>query len=669
MKWYHSLKFKNSLFFLLVGSLFVLAMMLFFTNLKEKRLMERAEIAVKLATTDVVRELLLTQQRNEQIVEDMADVASLKNIDSTVVRKLLRVSRKSDIVSGGLWYESYAEKRDQESYAYFYYREGNSSDFVEISDYQSKSDVPYRDMEFYLLAKQLKEGETFWTKAYIDPVTKVRMITVVSPIYRKEQFIGVASLDIELIHKQKQIFSDLINSKERYFLLADRAGELLIRSTKLSSTGLNKESLKKSVLDENQYNIMEFLFYFQSHEENTTLVDGLLKTFDDFTEDEVKQLAYELEQKGHDSQQQLLFHSKVVQDDPIFHEPSVMAAFYFPHASWHMLIAIPEHVILKDTIAVYDKIMIITAIFAVMASFMGYLLIRGSIVKPLESITNQIQQVELDENIEIVINDKSEIGLLANSFNIGIRELTDARENERRNETLLMQQSKMAAMGEMLDAVAHQWKQPLNALSMYAELIKINYEDGEVDQVYIEQFQEDIETQINHMTDTLGTFRTFFRPTKELHSFELHQVIDDVLLLAKDELTKNTINVEVIEEGTLELFGSENEFKHLLLNIINNAKDAFNDNGIKTRNITIRIITDESAPRLEIEDSAGGIPSQVIDNIFQAHFTTKEEGKGTGIGLYMSSQIAQKHHAELRVENREAGACFIVTFTPLSFHA
>jgi len=83
--------------------------------------------------------------------------------------------------------------------------------------------------------------------------------------------------------------------------------------------------------------------------------------------------------------------------------------------------------------------------------------------------------------------------------------------------------------------------------------------------------------------------------------------------------------------------------------------------------ISIKTVGGE-IPRLEIQDSAGGIPESVIENIFQAHFTTKEEGKGTGIGLYMSSQIAQKHHAKLRVENREDGACFIVDFTKLSFH-
>ena len=667
MKWYHSLKFKNSLFFLAVGSLFVLAMMLFFSSLKEQRLVDRAEAAVTLATHEVVRELLLVQQRNEQIVEDMADIASVQDISSSAIKKLLHVSRENEIVSGGLWFEPYAEKDDEENFSYFYHREDNGT-FIEILDYQNHTEISYRDMEYYALARQLKAGETFWTKAYTDPVTKVRMITVVSPVYREGNFVGVASLDIALVQKQKQVFSELINSNERYFLLADRVGELLIYSEELVAIGVTPNSLKNSELD-NHYPFSNFLFYHQLSEGNNTLANTLISTSEDFSEDEVKQLAYELEHKDNRHHEQLLFHSKIVMDDPIFHEPTVMAAFYFPHASWHMLIAIPEHVILKDTIAVYDKIMIITAIFALVAALMGYLLIRMSIVKPLQSITNQIRAIELDQDVEIKLNDKSEIGLLAESFNTGMKELNIAREKERRNEALLMQQSKMAAMGEMLDAVAHQWKQPLNALSMYAELIKINYEDGEVDQAYIEQFQEDIETQINHMTDTLGTFRAFFRPTKELHTFDLHQVINDVLLLAKDELIKNTINVEVLEEGKLELFGSENEFKHLLLNIINNAKDAFNDNAVKTRNITVRIIAEQEKPRLEIEDSAGGIPAEVINNIFQAHFTTKEEGKGTGIGLYMSSQIAQKHHAELRVENREKGACFIVTFSDLSFHS
>ena len=666
MKWYHSLKFRNSLFFLLVGALFLLAMLLFFTNLREERLVEKAKPAVTLATNDVVRELLLAQQRNEQIVEDMADIASIAEVNPVVVKKLLKVSQENEIVSGGLWFEPYAENTSKESVAYFYHRESNSS-FQRIYDYEKKMVRSYRNMEFYVLAKELNAGETFWTKAYTDPVTKVRMITVVAPVYRDEVFVGVASVDVKLSLKQQQIFSQLVNSNERYFLLTDRIGQPLIYSDELASIVTKPGSKNCREIDTEQYGSVGFLFYHEMPTYHSDLADELLKASADFTVEEANLLAHELQHKSTQHQEKLIFHSNILPNDPIFHEPSVVAAYYFPHTGFQMLIAIPEHVILKDTIAVYDKIIMITAIFAMMAALIGYLLIRRGIVKPLESISEQIEHNDMDA--EIKTQDRGEIGQLVERFNERNRELLAAREREMQNERLLLQQSKMAAMGEMLDAVAHQWKQPLNALSMYAELIKMDYEDGEVDVAYIEQFQKDIETQINHMTDTLGTFRSFFRPTTELHAFDLHKVAEDVLLLAKDELVKNTIEVTIEDHGKLKLYGSENEFKHLLLNIINNAKDAFVENGIKERRIIVRVIGDETPPRLEIEDSAGGIPQSAIEKVFQAHFTTKEEGKGTGIGLYMSSQIAQKHHARLSVENREAGACFIVEFSELSFEA
>ena len=668
MKWYHSLKFKNSLFFLLIGSLFLVAMMLFFINLKEQRLIERAKPAVMLATNEVVRELLLAQQGNEQIVEDMADIASVHKVNPIVVKKMLKVPRKNEIVSGGLWFEPYAEDDKRESVAYFYHREDNNS-FELIDNYESKSPVSYRNMEFYTLAKYLKPGETFWTKAYIDPVTKVNMITVVSPIYRNEKFTGVASLDVKLSTKQQRIFSHLLDSKERYFLLTDRVGELLIFSERLANIGVNAHSFVNSEIDLQKYPFLKFIRHSVAVNKNSDLAEKLLAASADFSPEEAKLLAFELEHKANGHQEKLRFHSAIIENDPVFHEPSVLATFYFPHTSWHMVIAIPEHVILKDTIAVYDKIMIMTAIFTILAALMGYLLIRRSIVKPLEYINKQIKRAGSESQTVIVCNDKSEIGELVESLNLRNFALNEAHTREQQNEILLLQQSKMAAMGEMLDAVAHQWKQPLNALSMYTELINMDFKSGEVDAAYIEQFQKDVETQINHMTNTLGTFRSFFRPSKELHYFDLHSVIEDVLLLAKDELNKNTIDVRVEEKTKLKLYGSENEFKHLLLNIINNAKDAFIENDVKERTIIIRILWDQKSIRMEIEDSAGGIPESVIDNVFKAHFTTKEEGKGTGIGLYMSSQIAHKHHAKLSVENRETGACFIVTFSELSFKA
>jgi signal transduction histidine kinase len=254
-------------------------------------------------------------------------------------------------------------------------------------------------------------------------------------------------------------------------------------------------------------------------------------------------------------------------------------------------------------------------------------------------------------------------------FNARTTALQKARQREEAemhkrlaNETMLLQQSKMAAMGEMMDAAAHQWKQPLNALSMYNDLLRGDVEEGKVDQAYIDNYHATVRMLIEHMLTTLDAFRSFFRPNKYNQRFSLLEVVESVLFLMKDELMKHSITVTIERRDPIEILGSENEFKHLVLNIIGNAKDAFEEQQSSQRQITIRLIDDSEGKRLEIEDNAGGIPDTIIDDIFKPNVTTKAEGKGTGIGLYMSTRIAEKHHATLTVENREKGACFIVRF-------
>lgn len=134
------------------------------------------------------------------------------------------------------------------------------------------------------------------------------------------------------------------------------------------------------------------------------------------------------------------------------------------------------------------------------------------------------------------------------------------------------------------------------------------------------------------------------------------------MFLTKDEFLKYRITVKIESDDTITLHGSPNEFKHLILNLLSNAKDAFNDNKVEKRIITMRLIHQDGSDVLEVEDNAGGIPEEVIKDIFKANVTTKEKGKGTGIGLYMSTQIVQKHHATLRVHNQNDGACFVVEF-------
>jgi len=231
---------------------------------------------------------------------------------------------------------------------------------------------------------------------------------------------------------------------------------------------------------------------------------------------------------------------------------------------------------------------------------------------------------------------------------------------KKQNEKMLAQQAKMAAMGEMMDAVAHQWKQPLNALSMYSELLKSDHKDDLVTEEYIENFTDDVQVQIDHMVDTLTEFRNFFRPNKDSHLFGIKRSIVSVTLLVKDEFLRNNIAIDIQSDKEILINAVENEFKHIILNIINNAKDAFNEQETEDRVIRISFYDDAFYSYLTIQDNAGGIPEHIINDIFKPNISTKTDSKGTGIGLYMSAQIAHKMGGKLSVSNENGGANFLL---------
>lgn len=239
-----------------------------------------------------------------------------------------------------------------------------------------------------------------------------------------------------------------------------------------------------------------------------------------------------------------------------------------------------------------------------------------------------------------------------------VHRLEDEFELRIDHERILAQQAKHAAMGEMMDAIAHQWKQPLNAISMLTDILVSEYSDGEVDEAYLEEYRVTLWKQLDHLLSTLDEFRSFFRPNKEKEVFNLVKSIDSILLLIRDEFMGKAITFKVDGDDSIELYGVENEFKHIILNILNNAKDAFIENETTFRMIDIFFHKKEENSIMEICDNAGGIPKSVIQDIFKANVTTKAEGKGTGIGLYMSAQIAEKMAASLTVANIDGGACF-----------
>jgi len=291
-------------------------------------------------------------------------------------------------------------------------------------------------------------------------------------------------------------------------------------------------------------------------------------------------------------------------------------------------------------------------------------LIRHSKVKELHESSCNLIYEKIYELIELYNEQKKKNSKLVKNHKVFFKQID--KRNVAQNASLskkdimLRQQSKMAAMGEMMDAVAHQWKQPLNSLSMMNDMLLDDFKNNNIDEAYIKEVTEITHMQIAHMINTLNEFRTFFRPAKDSKEFSVNACLQSVQILMKDELLKNNIEVNITIDEDLLLHGQINEFKHLFLNLLSNTIDAFNEKEIKNRTIFIRTYKNENHGIIEFEDNAGGIPNNVINSIFKPNVTTKVDGKGTGIGLYMSSQIVQKHNGQITVENSNDGALFSI---------
>lgn len=210
----------------------------------------------------------------------------------------------------------------------------------------------------------------------------------------------------------------------------------------------------------------------------------------------------------------------------------------------------------------------------------------------------------------------------------------------RKTDLLLVQQSRQAAMGEMINYIAHQWRQPLNVIGLLVQAMRADYEDGESSHESMEQSVEQILNLIRHMSSTIDDFRDFFKADKEPKPFNLKDTASRAVSFISDTLTLNSIKLAIEAEDDLVVTGYPNEFSHVLLNILNNAREALTDRRIPSPRIIIRIHREGERNVITIRDNAGGISPEIIGRLFEPYVTTKESG--TGIGLYMSKTIIEK---------------------------
>ena len=220
-------------------------------------------------------------------------------------------------------------------------------------------------------------------------------------------------------------------------------------------------------------------------------------------------------------------------------------------------------------------------------------------------------------------------------------------------EKILQQQSKMAAMGEMIGNIAHQWRQPLSVISVSASGIKLYQEEGLYTKEDLKDFIEAILHSTKYLSDTIDDFRNFYKDDLEKSDFEVKKSIDKTINLLNTEFIKEEIEVVYLGESNLFIHGIENQFLQVIMNILNNAKDALVEKDIKNRHIFIDLYKKNDKTYIEIQDNAGGVNEDIMEHIFEPYFTTKHKSLGTGIGLYMSEEIVTKQlNGKLFVYNK-----------------
>lgn len=238
------------------------------------------------------------------------------------------------------------------------------------------------------------------------------------------------------------------------------------------------------------------------------------------------------------------------------------------------------------------------------------------------------------------------------------RVITEVNKN-REKDSIMIHQSRLAAMGEMIGNIAHQWRQPLNNIGLLVQGLELDMDGNNLTAESMRSQVTKCMNLINYMSGTIDDFRNFYSPEKHKEPFWVADAVDSVLSLVKAALDNNGITLVLTDNGAGSVFGYANEYAQVLLNVINNAKDALLENRTENPVITVCCENDGEKTIVTVHDNAGGVPDLLIDRIFDPYFTTKDTAQGTGVGLYMAKMIIEKNmHGTLTVSNKNNGALF-----------
>ena len=291
----------------------------------------------------------------------------------------------------------------------------------------------------------------------------------------------------------------------------------------------------------------------------------------------------------------------------------------------------------KNLLDDFEIFLFIMLVFFLIALIISVLLINYNL-KPLLRLKEKILNYTIDNNTELgQMYGNNEIALINNATAEMFQRIEEEVKTRIAYENQIMQKSRLASMGEMLDNIAHQWRQPL--MKMNAILLNIDRaaELDKLDKEFLSKKLEDGSQTLHFMSQTIETFREFVNPSREKADFELVQAVENSIEFFK----KSYANVEILLESKekLHLFGVKNELSQVMLSILTNAKEILEEREIAEPKVWINLFHEEQFVCIRIEDNAGGAEKEILEKIFDPYFTTRYKSGGTGMGLYICKMI------------------------------
>lgn len=533
-----------------------------------------------------------------------------------------------------------------------------------LEQYAHDIDIPIYN--FYYLADEAHnpDKKAVWTEAYLDPAGLGWMISVIAPVHKGTFLEGVVGIDVTIENLINNILSIKLPYKSSS-MLVDKDGNILAMSKDLES----KLGLKE----------------LTSHTYNAPVEGTISKPKDFNIMDNNNTLSRHLST--------MIQARSDLSDFKDEKSPLLITQNSIEETGWKLFLLLDKNSLLSSTVALKDKTdtigyiaLVLMALFYLV--FFMVVLKRSRdfsqrILNPLENLikaTNELKgkmSVTKMEQCGILEIDT----LLDNFTQMGkeLQELYSSMENKIKDgilenmetQKVMIYQSRLAQMGEMISMIAHQWRQPLGSISTVTASIKLKQslkkfdletaEGREQQSEFLNTAIGKIENYISFLTNTIDDFRNFFKPEHSKDKTTVQAIINGALRLIGKNLEINRIEVNVENQLNHDIITYERKVIQVLINILKNAQDAMIERKIEQGKVWIRTFVEQDMLVIEVEDNAGGISMDIMEKIFDPYFSTKTEKNGTGLGLYMSKTIIEEHcHGLLRAINTLTGAKFII---------